>query len=140
MSAGQSNDLVLLIDVFEHVDDYMGFLKRLSGLGKAFVFHIPLDLNAQGLMRGSMLKSRANVGHLHYFSKDTALATLEDTGYQVKAWRFTGSSQHAGRSTRPLRTRIANLPRRLLFPIAPETTALLMGGYSLLVLAEPADR
>jgi hypothetical protein len=140
LSAGQSNDLVLLIDVFEHVDDYMGFLKRLSGLGKAFVFHIPLDLNAQGLMRGSMLKSRANVGHLHYFSKDTALATLEDTGYQVKAWRFTGSSQHAGRSTRPLRTRIANLPRRLLFPIAPETTALLMGGYSLLVLAEPADR
>ena len=49
-------------------------------------------------------------------------------------------SQHAGRSSRPLRTRIANLPRRMMFPIAPETTALLMGGYSLLVLAEPTSR
>ena len=140
LSTSEANDLVLLIDVFEHVDDYIGFLRRLSGLGKAFVFHIPLDLNAQGLMRGSMLKSRAHVGHLHYFSKDTALATLRDTGYEIKAWQFTGSSQHAGRSSRPLRTRIANLPRRMMFPIAPETTALLMGEYSLLVLAEPTFR
>jgi len=28
----------------------------------------------------------------------------------------------------------------MMFPIAPETTALLMGGYSLLVLAEPTSR
>ena len=90
LSADETNDLVLLIDLFEHVDDYIGFLRRLSGLGKAFVFHIPLDLNAQGLMRGSMLKSRAHVGHLHYFSKDTVLATLRDTGYEIKAWQFTG--------------------------------------------------
>ncbi|MGZ0190625.1 MAG: methyltransferase domain-containing protein, partial [Alphaproteobacteria bacterium] len=100
-------DLVMLIDVFEHVDDYLGFLKQLSKLGRSFIFHIPLDLNAQGLMRGSMLKSRDHVGHLHYFSKDTALATLNDSGYDVKAWQFTSSSQHAGRSHRPLRTRIA---------------------------------
>jgi hypothetical protein len=134
LGTSEPNDLVLLLDVFEPLDDYIGFLRRLSGLGKAFVFHVPLDLNAQGLMRGSTWKSRAHIGHLHYFSKDTALATLRDTGYDIKAW------QHAGRSSRPLRTRIANLPRRMMFPVAPETTALLMGGYSLLVLAEPKSQ
>ena len=118
----------------------MGFLRRLSGLGKAFIFHIPLDMNAQGLLRGSMLKSREHFGHLHYFSKDRALATLRHTGDDIKAWAFTGSSQHAEWSTRPLRTRIADLTRRLMFPTAPETTTLLMRGYRLLVLAEPASR
>jgi hypothetical protein len=94
-------------------------------------------LNAQGLMRGSMMKSCAHSGHPHYFSKETALATLNDTGYDVKAWQFNSSSQHAGLSRRLLRTRIANLPRRMLSPISIETTELLMGGYSLLVLATP---
>lgn len=132
-------DLILLIDVFEHVEDYLGFLERLRARADRFVFHIPLDMNVQGLMRGSMLRSRQKVGHLHYFSKPTALATLADAGYEIVAWRFTAASSHGGRQGRPLRTRLANLPRRLLFPLAPETTAMLMGGYSLLVLARPAD-
>lgn len=136
LEAGEPVDLALAIDVFEHVEDYIGFLKRLRAKAKTFVFHIPLDMNAQGLIRGSMLKSRAAVGHLHYFSKPTALATLQDAGYRILEARFTASSQHAGRSSRPLRTRIANLPRRLLFPVMPDRTALLFGGYSLLVLAE----
>ena len=131
---------MLLIEVLEHVDDYIDFLRRLSGLGQSFVFYILANLNAQELMRGAMLRSRAHVGHLHYFSKDTALARPRDTGYEIKAWQFAGSSKHAGRSSRPLRTRIANLPRRMKFPVEPETTALLMGEYSLLVLAEPTPR
>lgn len=132
-------DLLLLIDVFEHVEDYLGFLKRLRARADWFVFHIPLDMNVQGMLRGSMLESRRKVGHLHYFSKPTALATLADAGYRVEAWRFTAASSHDRRGQRPLRTRLANLPRRLLFPVAPETTVMVMGGYSLLVLARPAD-
>ena len=117
---------MLLIHVIEHVDDYIGFLRRLSGLGKAFVFHIPFDLNAQGLMHGRILKSRSHAGHLHYFNKDIAVATLRDTGYEIKTWQLKGISQHARQSSRPLRTRTSTLPRRMMFPTAPETTALLM--------------
>ncbi|MCE9521133.1 MAG: class I SAM-dependent methyltransferase, partial [Alphaproteobacteria bacterium] len=39
-------DLILALDVFEHVPDYLGFLAKLSKRADKFVFHIPLDINA----------------------------------------------------------------------------------------------
>jgi hypothetical protein len=35
-----------------------------------------------------------------------------------------------------LRTRIANIPRKLLFHLFPDLTVRLLGGYSLMVLAK----
>lgn len=35
-------DLMLCIDVFEHVDDYIGFVHKLHSKGRNFIFHIPL--------------------------------------------------------------------------------------------------
>ena len=70
-------DLVLCIDVLEHVEDIFSFLRKLRRRGKAFVFHIPLDMNTQMVARKNAIMSvREVVGHLHYFSKDTALAAL----------------------------------------------------------------
>ncbi|MER8475412.1 NAD-dependent epimerase/dehydratase family protein [Mesorhizobium sp. M1163] len=83
------HDLVMLIDVFEHVEDYMGFLRALRPHGRYHVFHIPLDLHVQGLVRRAYMHARQKAGHLHYFTRETALATLEDTGYTVVDWHFT---------------------------------------------------
>ena len=70
-------DVVLCIDVFEHIEDYFSFLRGIREKGKAFIFHIPLDMNVQMVWRSSpILMVRSTVGHLHYFSKETALATL----------------------------------------------------------------
>lgn len=83
-------DLLLVIDVFEHVEDYLGFLRKLLSKANSFMFHIPLDLSAQTVLRdGSLLKTRREVGHLHYFTEKTALATLRDTGYEVEDYFFT---------------------------------------------------
>jgi 2-polyprenyl-3-methyl-5-hydroxy-6-metoxy-1,4-benzoquinol methylase len=43
LHANESCDFLLCIDVFEHIDDYMGFLRKLRGRSKYTVFHIPLD-------------------------------------------------------------------------------------------------
>ena len=43
-------DVLLAIDVFEHVEDYMAFLRRMKPLAPMKVFHIPLDLSVQGLL------------------------------------------------------------------------------------------
>ena len=40
-----SYDLLLIMDVIEHVEDLYGFLAQLKTKGKYKVFHIPLDLN-----------------------------------------------------------------------------------------------
>ena len=127
-------DLLLAIDVFEHVPDYMGFLKALKGKAEHALFHIPLDLSVQALLRGTSYPIlRDHTGHLHYFFKYTALATLRDCGYEIVDWTYTRSSQEL--PGKGLRTKLANLPRRLVQLVSEDLSARLFGGYSLLVLA-----
>jgi trans-aconitate methyltransferase len=68
-AAASFHDLLLLIDVFEHVEDYMGFLRKLSNRARWFVFHIPLDMHLSALLRDRQLHAREKVGHLHYFRR-----------------------------------------------------------------------
>src|SRR5271157_1732576 len=91
--AGSRFDVVMAIDVLEHVEDYFAFLRRLRSRGEYEVFHIPLDLSVQWVLRSSpILKLRATVGHIYYFTKETALATLADTGYEVIDYFYTRGS------------------------------------------------
>ncbi len=126
-------DLLLVIDVFEHVPDYMGFLERLRPRAEWAVFHIPLDLSAQTVLReSSLLHARTSVGHLHYFTEGTALATLRDTGYEVVDYFFTARSiELAGGGWK---RRLARLPRKSMAAWSPSLASRLLGGFSLLVL------
>lgn len=132
-------DLVLLMDVLEHVEDYVGFLRRIAPLGAQMLFHIPLDMTALMVARDRpILAVREAVGHLHYFSKATALATLADAGYAVTATRYTpGTLELPNRSAR---MKLAQWPRRIGFRISPDLTVRTLGGYALLVLATPVAR
>lgn len=125
-------DLLLLIDVFEHVDNYFQFLKLLREKSKYFIFHIPLEIHAQGIIRNIQIKARKNVGHLHHFSKDTAIATLLDCGYKVVDLFYTNESFDLKKT---LKSKVMNIPRRILFEIDKDFTVRLLGGFSLLVLA-----
>lgn len=129
-------DLLLCIDVFEHVEDYMGFLRRLRTRAARHIFHIPLDISAQSVMRaGPLMLERMEVGHLHYFMKETALATLRDTGYEVLDWFYTPGALDSPRS---IKARLARLPRKLCSLINQDLTVRMLGGYSLLVLTGQA--
>ncbi|MCZ6665328.1 MAG: class I SAM-dependent methyltransferase [Gammaproteobacteria bacterium] len=127
-------DLVMAIDVFEHVDDYFGFLRKLRDKGKFKIFHIPLDMSVSTLIRGApIMEGRYRTGHLHYFFKETALATLRDTGYQIIDHFYTAPDDvEAGRR---LATRLLHNPRKWLFAINQDLTVRLLGGFSLMVLA-----
>lgn len=127
-------DLLLMIDVFEHVPDYLSFLEKCKSKAKYKVFHIPLDIHASSLFRNKMAPGRYSIGHLHYFCKETALSTLEGTGYKIIDFCYTNGSIEL--PNRLLKTRIANIPRNILYPFFPDFTVKLLGGYSLLVLTE----
>jgi SAM-dependent methyltransferase len=127
-------DLMLVLDVVEHVEDYLGFLRSIRGRADLFIFHIPLDVSVQTVLRASpFTRARESLGHLHYFSRDTALATLRDTGYEVIDEELTqpGIDLWAGKS------RMAKVPRRVAFRLSPGLAARILGGFSLLVLATP---
>jgi len=127
-------DLLLCIDVFEHVQDYIGFLRDLRRKARYKIFHIPLDMSAQWVLRGQpILREREQAGHLHYFMKDTALAALRDSGYEVLDWTYTPGAIDNPRS---IKARLASWPRRLMMNVSRDFTVRLLGGYSLLVLAK----
>jgi cyclopropane fatty-acyl-phospholipid synthase-like methyltransferase len=127
-------DLVLAIDVIEHVEDYISFIKKLKAFGTYKIFHIPLDLSVQSVLRSWPISElRRNVGHIHYFFKQTALATLEDCGYTILDYRYTASRSEL--PNQAVTSRIMRLPRRLMFSINADFAVRLLGGYSLLVAA-----
>ncbi|MEZ0342632.1 trans-aconitate 2-methyltransferase [Mycobacterium sp. pV006] len=128
-------DLLMAIDVFEHVEDYMAFLKALRPRAEFKLFHIPLDLSVQTVLRSKpILGAREQLGHLHYFSKDTALAVLGGCGYEVLDWNYThGAEELPDRATR---TRIVNLARRSLRALHEDLAVRLMGGSSIMVLTK----
>ena len=77
-------DVLMAIDVIEHVEDYFGFLRNIRNKATYKIFHFPLDLSVQMVLRSwPLLKLRSTVGHIHYFTKELALATLKDTGYEI---------------------------------------------------------
>ena len=126
-------DLILVLDVIEHLPDYFSFLQKLKARGVYKIFHIPLDLSVQTVLRkNGLLKRREMYAHLHYFSKETALRTLSDAGYEVLDCFYTPRSIDFGSAPGQMFLR---LPRRLLFTIHKDFTARLLGGFSLLALA-----
>jgi trans-aconitate methyltransferase len=127
-------DLLLCIDVFEHVEDYMGFLRKLRTKSTYTIFHIPLDMSAQGVLRiKTIVANRVHVGHLHYFCKETALLTLQDTGYEIVDWFYTASGIDLAKT---LGAKLVAMPRKLAAFVSPDFTARVLGGYSMLVLAK----
>ena len=132
---GEHYDVAMAIDVFEHVEDYFGFLRLLRAKADYKVFHIPLELSAQEVMRARpLIDARRKVGHIHHFSKETALATLEDCGYQVIDHFYTsGRTELPGLSWK---AQLLKWPRNALFRVSPDATARMLGGYSLMVLAK----
>jgi SAM-dependent methyltransferase len=127
-------DLLLMLDVFEHVEDYMGLVRSVRTKARQKLFHIPLDLSVQAVLRkNGLLLRRDHHAHLHYFTKETALRTLTDVGYTIVDYFYTPRCIELGDL---FIQKMARIPRQLSFALAPDFTVRLLGGYSLMVLAD----
>lgn len=136
-ASGTKFDLVLCLDVFEHIEDYRGFLRSLRNTGRNFIFNIPMDMNVIKLLTSGIRLAREEVGHLHYFNSYSAIRTLLDTGYRLADVYYAA----AFLSVPPRSFRQAlMLPMRLASLIAGRRIAsTLFGGVSLVVVAENGD-
>jgi len=124
----QRFDLALILDVVEHVDDCFGFMRECGAKATWKMYHIPLDTSASMALRAANCWD--TVGHVHLFTAETALKSVEHAGQSVADWFLTPVALQ-----RPHRfaTRWTNLARR----VVPERLgARLLGGYSIMILAQ----
>jgi len=133
-------DVLLVIDVYEHIPDYIGFVAACRRKAKYKIYHIPLDISVSSVVRNSFIRSGGvfpgGRHHLHYFTADWALATLAESGHEIVESRYTCGSFGVFWKHPTIRTAIANGPRWLLDRFSVALSARILGGYSLLVLAK----
>ena len=128
-------DLVMPINVIDHVTDYLGFLSRLRSKGEYKVFHIPLENTVYAALRKSHFEKKIAMGeYKHSFSKETALGTLKGTGYQIVDYFYTNSSMEL--PNRGKKDKLWTIPRKILYGINKDFGVKMLGGFSLMVLAK----
>lgn len=142
LSRTEKYDVLLAIDVFEHVPDYFAFLRALRSHARHFVFHVPLEMSLYSLYRhGSLLETRRRVGHLHFYWKELALESLADCGYRVLSSTYTSPPGEVQPDLHlaPVKSRewaVVNFVSKLAYRVAPDAAVRFFGGTSMLVVAE----
>ena len=126
-------DVALCLDVFEHVEDYLGFLRSIKPKAKFFIFNIPLDMNVVKLLSPGIRYARQNVGHLHYFNSFTAIETLKQCDYKV----VDSYLSPAFLKTKPrnIKQLLLVVPRLLTLILGKKFGSILFGGTSIVVTA-----
>lgn len=129
-------ELLLVIDVVEHVDDYYGFLRKLKARSNYFVFHIPLDLSCRTVMKPHvLLQQRDSVGHIHYFTKTMVDWAMADTGYEILDWVYTKPVADTV-PARSFKQWVKKILRNISFSLFPDWSVKKWGNYSIMLLAK----
>lgn len=130
-------DLLLIIDVIEHIDDYFNFLRKIREKGSYFIFHVPIDLSCRTILKPHvLLQQRKSVGHIHYFSEEMIRWSLNDIGFKIIDWHYTKpvNDIQPGKS---IKKKIKSILRNISFAINKPLSVKLWGSYSMLILAKP---
>ena len=127
-------DVLLILDVLEHQENYFTFLRDLKHVAPYKLFHTVLDLSAQAVLRpDGLIKLRKTSDDLHFFTKDTMLQALRDEGYRIIRWFYAPRAIYRASS---VAKRIKQWPRQMLYALHQDLAVRCLGGYSLFVLTQ----
>lgn len=128
-----SYDLILVLDVIEHVEDYFKFLRSIAAKSRYTIFQIPLDICVWTLFRENiLLESKERVGHIHNFTEDVILSILADNGFRILDKMYLEPIFEC----KTFKQKIVRLIHRVLFRIAPRSCSKIMGSCTINVLTE----
>ena len=128
--------LLMIIDVFEHLDNFYDMLRYVKAASNYFVFHIPLDLSCRTILKPHvLLQQRESVGHIHYFSKEMVEWMLKDTGYEIVNWVYTKPVVDVNPPD-TFKRRVKKILRNASFNLNKDLSAKLWGSYSMMILAK----
>lgn len=129
-------DILLIIDVIEHIPNYVEFLKKCRSKAHYKIYHIPLDLSVSSIMTDSFIEGRRNLGHVNYFSFQSAIACLKDTEHVIIDYFLTDVGTYYTKQHHTIKRTIANLPRRISAFFDLSLAAKIFGRYSIMVLTK----
>jgi SAM-dependent methyltransferase len=130
-------ELILLLDVIEHVEDYFALLRWVRTRSRLQILLIPLDLSVLSVLRPhALLGARSSLGHIHYFVRATASAVLQDCGLRIinakYVWPPTLRSS--------VKHHVLHFVRLGVSKVSPDIAAKVLGGSSLLIFATSETR
>lgn len=132
-------DIVLILDVLEHLEDWKTFLKDCSRQAKKIIIHIPLDLSLYARLRPSILENeRLTVGHIHFFTEKSFLKEIKQMGFEILHKHYTNKYLEKEPPLTRWISKIGMLIRKTAHLLLPtKWTAYLIGGYSLMLVIRP---
>ena len=131
-------NLIIAADVFEHVQDTYNFLTKLKDKGDFFLFNIPLEISLFSMIRKKNIfqHSFKNVGHLHFYTKRTALLTLENVGFEVLNCNLVNNRFEEFKNNKKITSLLVSFPQLIVEKLSQNLACSVFGGYSLVVLAK----
>lgn len=129
-------DVILFLDVLEHVWDYRELLSTARAVARYVVIQFPLDLTLTNVLRGApLVRMRRDVGHVHLFTAALARRALDEAELHVIDSMFT---DHARLRRPPLSVRLRPSYglRLVITRFSAELASRIFNGTSYLVLAE----
>jgi ubiquinone/menaquinone biosynthesis C-methylase UbiE len=123
-------DVLLMLEVIDHVEDVFGFLRMLKPRAEWKIFSFSLDISVQAVLRrDGLLNKRDRHSHRHHFNKETVLRVLEEVEYEIVDYGYPPIDV-----TPRILSKLARPIRSMFFTLNPDQTVRVLGGHSLLIL------
>lgn len=129
-------NLLLLLDVLEHIPDWKDFFREQTAKAGLIVVHMPLDLSVYARLRPSILqKERETVGHIHFFTARKFLRELDELDMRVRHLHYTNKYVERPPELTRFISRAGMFIRRAAHRFLPRAwAAYWVGGYSLMLV------
>jgi SAM-dependent methyltransferase len=131
-------DLVLMIDVVEHIPDSDKALNEISRIGKFAILNIPLEKNViefiwNVMSNGTFRRSKiASVGHIHTYTYASALKQINRRCGSMFVYYLTDPKPWPT----DYKNRIRDYAVARMFKLSPKISSLLFGASYLMVLVK----
>lgn len=138
-------DLVLMIDVLEHIDQYKDALQEINRIAKYAIFKVPLEDNltrnmSNVISRGKVKqKTKDKYGHVVYFSFKRVKKEIEISGGKVISYHFTNVSEYLLKNPHhsedmKFKDRVKNRVAALLFKLSPRLCSALFDDFATILV------
>jgi cyclopropane fatty-acyl-phospholipid synthase-like methyltransferase len=121
-------DLVLAIDVVEHVPCPLTFLSELRRFAPTLLLHLPIEHSILHLMTRRPTASYRAYRHIHFFSLESARLLIQEAGWQVKGVRHSAADAATLKLQSSPLLRVARSARYLAYKAMPRATTIVAGG------------
>jgi SAM-dependent methyltransferase len=138
-------DLILMIDVIEHIPDQKKALSEIARISRFAIFKVPLEdnLTAGAMNLATLGRQRRHwietIGHCNTYTFGRMKKALEKNTGEIMMSSFTNVFQYYSSSEfyirrRRIRDRVVNTLGRTLFSISPRLCSLVFSDFSMFLV------